>query len=285
MSLIVFLLVLAASVLHALWNYVARRVSGDLTVLWMGWCFGCLVLMPAVVAVCVFHDGPLIISREAWGYVIATGILHAIYFYALSAAYRYGELSLVYPISRGSGVGLTAVFALILLKETISPLGATGVALVITGIMVISTPAMARLRHSKSVVLALSVGCVIASYSLVDKVGVGQVQPVLYIWLMSALSILLMWPVVLRKNRFSFARVFQLHRKEIIAVGMGASVAYLLILYAFRQGMVSYVVATRELSIVFGTALGVTLLRERLTLPKVVATLMIVGGAILLKIG
>ena len=118
-----------------------------------------------------------------------------------------------------------------------------------------------------------------------DKIGIEQVHPILYIWLMSVLSVLLMWPVVMRNNRVALSRVLQRHRSEIMIIGVGATVTYLLILYAFRQGMVSYVVATRELSIVSGTALGVALLRERLTVYKAVSTLMIVAGAILQKIG
>lgn len=280
-----FLLILTAAVLHALWNYVARTVSGDLSVCWLGLCTGCLLLLPAAVPVGISRGILQTTSIEGWACVGATGLLHALYFRVLCHAYSRGDLSVVYPVSRGSGVCLTALLAVVLLREPISTAGGAGIGLIVGGIVVMALAAVPETRDAAAVRLGLCVGCTIAGYSVVDKLGVERMHPLPYIWLMFGLSALFVFPFLPRRSGDVLTALLRRHRREILLIGAGSIGTYLLILFAFRMGRVSYVVAARELSVVFGAALAVTLLGERLTAGRVLATLLVVAGVILLKTG
>lgn len=118
----IFLLVITAAICHALWNFAARKVAGDLVVIRLSLCAGCLLLIPGVMYVIYHQKGGAVIPLAAVPYMIATGVIHALYFGLLARAYECGEISVVYPIARGSGIGLIALLAWFLLKEDISVL-------------------------------------------------------------------------------------------------------------------------------------------------------------------
>ena len=100
-------LVLAAAIGHALWNFVAYKVAGNVVVMWLSFASGILFVMP-LCAYIWWQGTPLTLSWPAGICFLATGIFHALYFALLARAYEHGEISTVYPIARGSGVGLTA---------------------------------------------------------------------------------------------------------------------------------------------------------------------------------
>ena len=179
MSTEVWELVLTAAVGHALWNFAARKAAGEAAVIWLSVVVGTLV----AVLLCAYtwwqgQGAPPTLSWPGGLCLVATGIIHGLYFALLAEAYEHGEISLVYPVARGSGVGLTALAAWLVLGEDISLLGASGIALVLAGIFCLGAPA---LKHqTRGLQLALGVGLTIACYSLVDKIGVGYVQPLHY---------------------------------------------------------------------------------------------------------
>ena len=140
---------------------------------------------------------PLILSWPAGICLLATGIFHALYFALLARAYEHGEISTVYPIARGSGVGLTAFVAYLSLGEDISLLGAGGIALVFAGILCVGAPVLKL--QARGLQLALGVGLTIVCYSLIDKIGVGYVQPVYYICGMWLIATLVRMPFVVRQ--------------------------------------------------------------------------------------
>ena len=163
-------LVLAAAIGHALWNFAAYKVAGNVAVLWLSFASGILFVMP-LCAYIWWQGTPLILSWPAGLCLLATGVFHGLYFALLARAYEHGEISTVYPIARGSGVGLTAFVAYLSLGEDISLLGAGGIALVFAGILCVGAPALKL--QARGLQLALSVGLTIVCYSLIDKIGVG----------------------------------------------------------------------------------------------------------------
>ena len=134
MSLGIFIFVLAAAIFHALWNFAARKVSGNLVVIWLALLTGCVLIFPVVIVIVIYGDSNGSFTIYNVSCVISTGVLHAVYFALLSRAYERSEISVVYPIARGTGVGLTAICALLLLKEEISILGAIGILMILIGI-------------------------------------------------------------------------------------------------------------------------------------------------------
>ena len=280
MSTEVWGLVLTAAVGHALWNFAARKAAGDAAVIWLSVAVGTLV----AVLLCAYtwwQGAPPTLSWLGGLCLVATGIIHGLYFALLAEAYEHGEISLVYPVARGSGVGLTALAAWLVLGEDISLLGASGIALVLAGIFCLGAPA---LKHqTRGLQLALGVGLTITCYSLVDKIGVGYVQPLHYITGMWLISTLVCAPWVVRRYGAGLLTTARVRWQTIALIGVASLGTYFLILYAYTQGPVGYIVAVRESSVVLGALLGWFFLQERLTLLKVTGILAIVGGLVLIK--
>ena len=280
MSTEVWGLVLTAAVGHALWNFAARKAAGDAAVIWLSVAVGALV----AVLLCAYtwwQDAPPTLSWIGGLCLVATGIIHGLYFTLLAKAYEHGEISLVYPVARGSGVGLTALAAWLALGEDISLLGASGIALVLAGIFCLGAPALKQ--QTRGLQLALGVGLTIVCYSLVDKIGVGYVQPLYYIAGMWLIGTLVCAPWVVRRYGTGLLTMARAHWRTIALIGVASLGTYLLILYAYTRGPVGYIVAVRESSVVLGSLLGWYFLQERLTLLKVTGILAIVGGLVLIK--
>ena len=128
MNLTAFALVVAAACLHALWNLAAKRVAGNLGVLWLGLCLAGVALAPFAL-----YDAWQSFDPAGLPYLAATGLIHAGYFGLLAASYRQGELSVVYPLARGAGVAGTALVAWAVTGEGISAAGAAGIGSVAWG--------------------------------------------------------------------------------------------------------------------------------------------------------
>lgn len=285
MSADIFLLVLTAAFFHAFWNFTARKVAGDVVVLWLALLSGCFLLFPAVCIVVGHHGIQGSFPSPAAPYVIATGIIHALYFVLLGRAYEKGEISLVYPVARGTGIGLAALLAPLLLRESISLGGVSGIVMVLSGILFMAFRRQDRPAPDAGYRLALGTGVSIAAYSLVDKTGVGIMNPVIYLWLMGFVAALLLLPFILKYKKGLIWKTIRSFPGAVLTIGAGSMGAYLMILYAFRSAPVSYVMAAREFAVVIGAALGFFFLREKMTPWKLSAIVLIMSGVILIKAG
>lgn len=287
-------LVLAAAVLHAAWNFATRRSRGNLPALWLSLLLAGLASLPFAVWLAV-RDG---LSAQAWMFFAATGGIHALYFSLLAKAYEGSDISLVYPIARGTGVALTAVLAVALGVDRIGVLAAIGIAAVACGIgmMGLGHGASAG-RHSKafSVLLALSVGLTIMLYSLTDKLAVssgpaeflpgGGLHPIVYICAMFLGAAVFMAPYALWRSWRGILPALRGSKRYVLTIGPASLVTYLLILLAYQLGPVSCVVAFREFAVVIGSVLGFTLLHEEVTAWKVLGIAVIAVGLVLIKVG
>ncbi len=273
-------LVIGAAVLHSAWNALAKRGHDPLAFLWCSVSLATLLVLPFA-QVELRANG---IPGAALPYVAATIVLHAFYFYALGASYRFGDFSTVYPIARGLGVALVSVLALLLLDERLSLLGSVGVSLVVVGIVGLqfSPPAWraaaARpVRFGPGTWWALLTGLTIAGYSLVDKAGVARLHPVPYIFFLGLGSILLLLPAVLARRQ-ALRREWAANWRAILAASTMNLTAYLLVLFAFRLSKAGYVVAGRELSIVFSAIIGSFWLGEGALGPRLAGAGVILAG-------
>ncbi len=205
MSGIALSIVLASAFLHAGWNYLLKKSERKIVFIWWFLLVCGIVYLPAF----LYYYPETAIPAKGWYCIFATGLLHGIYFWCMGAAYQRGDLSLVYPLARGSGPLFIPIFAMILLGEEISPLGMAGIALIVVGIYcahLCSFSGSAFLEPFRALkggasLWALFTGLAIASYSLVDKVGVGLVYPPVYIYLMFLISFLTITPWVLIRER------------------------------------------------------------------------------------
>jgi uncharacterized membrane protein len=285
MTVYIFLLVIFSAFCHATWNFAARKAAGNLMAIWLGLWIGCAIILPGMLGV-VIHEG-LRQTAELPGVscIIATGLIHTVYFRLLAAAYEEGEISLVYPIARGSGIAVTAILAGLLLKEQPTVLGALGIGLVCVGIVSLGRDAHKKADDARAIRLALGIGASIVAYSLIDKIGVGYVHPLVYIWSLFLIAAVALTPVLIRRYRGQLWQAARQFRGYAAIIGVGSAGTYLMILFAFTRGPVNYIVAVREFAVVLGALAGIIFLKERLTLVKAVAICVIVIGIIGIKLG
>lgn len=281
MSFGVFLLVLFSAIAHSLWNFFARVVKGNMAVLWLA----LLIASAACFPFTLLRGWSGKSLAEAYPYMIATGIINAFYFRLLAWCYEHGEISVVYPIARGTGVVGATLLAYLLTSEHISGYGAVGIALVCTGTVLVGISGfhLGRLRMSAGL-MALSVGAVISIYSVVDKAGVGFIDPVNFIFTKFFLAAVFLTPYVFLHHRRSLEKAMKSLKRYGLLIGLGSIGTYLIILFAFQLAKLSYIVAIREFAVVIGAMLGVTILKEQLTFKKILGISAITAGLILIKV-
>ena len=276
MWLLPLALVLCSAALHATWNLIVKGEDDKLCTGWLTSLTPAVLLSPVL-----FFTG--LPSRDVWPILAASGCLQALYMIALTRAYSLGDLSVVYPVARGLAPLLVGLGAPLVLGERLSPLATIGIGLMGGGIAWLGFSS----RRSRGGLLALAWATVtascIASYSIVDKIGVSKAHPLAYIialfWCMAAFMI----PFVLWQR--GFKRLGNLWRRRwpaLVTAGLMSLGAYLLVLIAMRLTQVSYIAALREISVVLAALLGSRVLREPHGGRRVLASAAVALGLILL---
>jgi len=288
MTGIALTIVLVSAALHACWNYLAKKSQTKIVFIWWFLLVSTVIYFPMAVV----YWPTASISATGWWFVLATGVLHFLYFYFLGGAYERGDLSLVYPLSRGAAPIIVPLLAVIFINETISLIGGIGIGLVAIGIYVIHLKSfspqavfqpLAAMRGTASVWAGLT-GATIAAYALVDKIGVTLVYPPIYIYLMQIITWLLLSPFVLINHGGRIADEWHVNRWPIILVAMLVTASYLLILFALQLANVSYVITAREISIVFSVLFGLVQLKEKHGRQKMTGAVLITMGVICLGV-
>lgn len=282
MTVTALLLVLFSAFLHAFWNYLAKKSRNKIAFIWWFIFAAVVFYLPMFL---YFFPG-MKISATGWSCIVATGILHSFYFFFVGSSYEHGDLSVVYPLARGFGPFWVPILAVVILREQLSLAGIIGIALVVAGIYVIHLKTFSfksffepftAIRSTPSI-WALLTGCTIAAYSLVDKVGVQSVHPAVYIYFMFFIPLLFLTPWVLIKQRKALKSEWQINKRPIMVAGILVVFTYLLILFAMQTSNVSYVVAAREVSIVFSALFGIMWLGESHRQPRLIGAFMIALG-------
>ena len=278
MSLGVFLAVLVAALLHATWNALVK-VSADrlvlLVVLKLGTTLFALSSVP-------FIEMPPV---EVWPYILTSTAIHTGYFMFLAVAYRYGDLSHVYPLSRGAAPLIVAVLATIFLDEVLDTQAALAVLLVGLGIMsLVFTKGADGLRQPRAMGAALATACFIAGYTLVDGTGArlsaNAHSYILWLNVFSGIPIIL-YVLVFRRRQFH-AQAHKVWRAGVLS-GAVSLLAYWIVLWAATQAPLAMVAAVREASMVFAVIFGVVFLKERLDLRRLLSVFVTITGTVLLK--
>ena len=281
MTLLALSLVLASAFAHATWNYLAKS-SRDKAV--FTWCFvslSSLIYLP----VAAYFAATSPVPPAGWVYVVGTMLLHVAYFTLLSAAYSREDLSVVYPMARGTAIALVPLLATLTLGERVSTVGALSIAAIVVGVVVAHTQgfggdAFSGLLSSFGSTgsrLALLTGVVIATYSTWDKQGVSLVNPLVYNYFVFLGQSLAGAPLAVRWRKRLRDEVAE-RKWAILAAAVLSPLAYLLVLVALTFSQVSYVAASREIGIVVGALLGTTLLKEPHGANRLLGSAAIVAG-------
>ena len=248
-------IILSAALLHAVWNTIIKTAVDRTTTLGLV-AFG--HVLPGAVMVAVL---PLP-SAESFVYIGLSTIVHFGYFYLLGRAYQLGDLSVVYPIARGSVPALVSLWAWFLLGEALPPVVWAGIALIVTGIGLSHWKVLRSGIGASTLVLSLGTGFCISIYSLVDGVGVRLSGNTLSYWAWGAFLHLFIATFAGFRRRQVLATLPLRVWSVGIAGGMVSMTAYGLVLYAKNFAPLGAVSALRETSVIFATLIGYFLLKE-----------------------
>lgn len=291
MSLTIFLLAIFSGALNSTWNFFIKKNASDYSVMITGVCVANLTVLPITVLIIGLHG----FDCHAIPFLIATGAVEAIDFYMLTIIYKVSDISMAYPVSRGTGVMLTALFSALILKEHISGIAIIGIITVLFGVFFFAlnkgtNPKMIW-ESLKAQKLALIKGFTIVAYTLVDRVGAKYANPLVYFNFKEIISMTILIPILIHGGTLTFRHMketFRNHGKAALAIGYGIICSYVLILIiynVFAEAKASYVTVIRESAVVFGALLGFIFLREKATPNKIAGILTIVLGVILIKVG
>jgi drug/metabolite transporter (DMT)-like permease len=297
-------LVLVAAVLHAGWNVLLKTSRDTLGTAVRLQALGTAILVP--IGICGwFLTGRPAIDAGGVGVALVSGVLEAAYFIFLAAAYARGDLSLVYPLARGSAPLLAVVIGVAVLGENLSAGSLAGVVCLLAGILLVARPwrafRAAGRGHRGAIGFALATGATIAAYSAVDRVGVRILAPWLYGTILAVFATGLLASSVFMGRRLGIIGPAPepvpadaepgsprrpLLRRRDAAAGVASLTAYLLILFAYSIAPLATVAPLRESGIVLAAAWGSFRLGEtsggREAGGRIVAAALVVLGALLL---
>jgi len=286
------LLVLLSALFHAAWNLLLKRARDRFAFVW--WYLLVPMVLFSPLALLGGGEGHGTLKALAVGCGVASGVLQAANLLAMSVAYRTGDLSVAYPLSRGTGQVLTVLLGVGLLGERLAPLGWVGVALVLGGVYVVFLPSWSReallrpfrlLGHSSSLA-ALAAGVTIAGYHVIDRVAMADANQFQYILLLFAADFATVTVVLLVRRRWGLVWAeWRANKVSIAVAGSLSLLSYLLVLFALSRERVAYVGPARNVGIVFSVLLGALLLRERHGRMRLLGSALIVAGLALAATG
>jgi len=290
MQPLAIVLVLLSAVMHALRNFFNKKALDKQAFVWWYEVFGLIFFTPVFLFTLFQKDTNTSISIL---YICLSALIHFVYWYFLSKALEKGDLSLVYPIMRSSPA-LVLLFSITILREDVSPLGVTGILLVAAGVYTIGMqrfdlahllgPFRAVIRD-RAIQFAFLTLFSVAGYTLVDKIAVSRMNPVIFAYVYPWISLGLFTGYLSRvKTGGVLTKEWRAHKGSILLCGFLSIFGYFLILWAFTIGRMSYIVGFRQLSIVFAVILGGQLLQEKNKTIRIISSIIIFSGAFLIAV-
>lgn len=271
-------LVLLSGLVHSIWNLFAKNSINKIVFLWYCQIAAIIIFLPFVL---VELDRLQNIPMVGWGLIVISMILHGLYVLLLARTYSIGDLSQAYPIMRGTSPLLVPLIGVTFLHEQLTIMGWVGVVIIVLGIMIIGNLKRISFLDNKVVILAFSVGIMITSYTVVDKLSLRYFSPVM---LNEATNIgnlmALTWLAV--KSR-ELLNEWKVNWRTIILGGLLAPGGYILFLFSLQIMPLSQIAPMREIGTVFGTILGVFVLHEQQGKTRIFASVLITLGVILLS--
>lgn len=288
MSLLTLLLVVLASLVHATWNLLSKKAASAGPAFVFSYTFVATALYLPWAAYLVLTEG------MPWGLpmvlcILASGVLHLAYSLFLQRGYQVADLSVVYPVARGTGPLISTLAAFLLLGEPVTGYGVVGLIAVVFGIVLISTRGRLSMLAQPEARVGVRwgglTGSMIAGYTVVDAyaVKVVGIHPVVLDWFGNLVRLVALLPFVLRYRSQSLQRM----RGQwglALAVGALSPLSYILVLWALRLGApLSVVAPAREMSMMVGVMMGMVILREQVGFWRTLGCALVVFGVIALS--
>ncbi len=276
--LLATLLALTAAVMHAGWNFVAKRADGDrYMVLSAQFFMSGLISLPLMIGYQLVWGLPW--QGYVWG--LASGCVHLPYVWLLARAYTLGDFSVSYPVARGGGAALAAVGGVVFLGDHLSGWETIGIAIVVAGLMLLAYGAT-----GPNLAMALAVACTIGTYTLIDAKGARATASVAYIFVTTVATALTNTTFSLVTGRVPELRaMLRANRRRATMTGLASLVTYGLVLVAVQHAPVGYVTSLRESSVVLAALAGWKLLGEGDHRRRLTAALVVFTGLLVLVLG
>jgi drug/metabolite transporter (DMT)-like permease len=264
----------AAAFVHAGWNLVVARARDPQAAAAVAAVTGCAALLP--VALLTWD-----VDSAAAPFIVASALLHVVYFATLAGGYELGDLSSVYPLARGSAPVLVLVVSVAFLGARLSTAAVVGV--VAVGLGVVFIRGLRGDADRRALALAAACGVTIAAYTLVDKEGLKHAEPLPYLGAMQVFPVLAYLYFIVRLRGREAAR--SSFGPLTVLAGLGMMGAYALVLAALQLAPAAPVSAVRETSVLIAVAFAAVATRERVGPGRAVGALAITGGIVAIALG
>lgn len=274
--LLATVLALTAAVLHASWNLLVKQSADRRLALWGQFTIGGAI-SAVVLAIWSISASP---PDIAWRWAIISGATHVPYLMLLSRAYDRGDFSMSYPIVRGAGALAAAAGGVLLLNDSLSVTSTIGIVIAVLGLFV-----LAKSGSWHVVGAALAVASTIAVYSVVDGHGTRQSQPVAYALALNIAAAFFVSLYASVHSRKQMIPTLKAHWKVMSLAGVFSTVAYMLVMIAYRHAPVGYVASLRESSVVIAAFAGWKMLDEGDHKRRIASAAIVLAGLVVLVIG
>jgi len=281
-----FLLVVIAAFAHATWNFLAKRAAHSKNLIWFSSATEAVLFAPVIIWVLTRVWSSL--GLKAAIFLLATGILHLLYTESLLRGYRAGDLTVVYPLARGTGPLLSFVGAVLVLHERPSLLAAAGALMITFGVLLSSGGLFAFHDPTNRAGLfwGVATGCTIACYTVVDGYSVKMLllSPFLVDYAGNLFRTIVL-AVGAYRRRVSFRTEYLQCWREASAIGVLTPAGYILVLFVMRLAPISHVAPLREMSMMIGLFFGAKFLSEGDMVRRMIGSAIIAGGVVALALG
>jgi uncharacterized membrane protein len=283
-------LVVLSALLHAVRNLLTKRSGDKQLFVWWYEIWAMVFFLPLFLYLTAVKGLP---PAEGLAVAAVSGVIHFFYWLFLSKAYEDGDLSQVYPIMR-SAPALVLIVSVVVLNEKVSILGVAGILLVVAGVQSIGMQQpsfreflrpFAALATNRATRFAFLTMAAVTAYSIIDKIGVGYADPLLFNYLFIVFGVAFFTPyIAATKGKCAIMLEWSINRRSILLNGLIGFISYSLILVAFTIDRVSYIVGLRQLSIVFAVLMGGYLLKEKHRTLRLISAGVIFLGAFLITV-
>jgi drug/metabolite transporter (DMT)-like permease len=277
------ILVLIASLTHAAWNFLAKKTNGGIEFIWLIYTLSTIIFFPFILFLTI--NKPFTLSVALVLVCIVSGGLRLLYFVILQTGYRKADLSVVYPLARGSAPLFATIGAITLMHEAPTPYTVAGLILIIVGVIVITGPnsPQKNMKLKAGVTYGIITGIMIAIYTLWDKLAIShfKLSPLIITFSSHVIGAIVLAPKALR-NKWIIKHELKHHWWHMTVIAILSPVSYLLILEAMKTTDVIYIAPAREVSILFGVMLGGQLMAEKDTKRRLIASCLILSGVVIL---
>ncbi|CAN7736278.1 EamA family transporter [Paenibacillus sp. LjRoot153] len=278
------LLVIASGLAHAVWSLFTKSSLNKGVFLWSIIMVTTVILLPYLIKELWFT--PLTLS--AYGLLLLSAALQAVYALLLSRTYNMGDLSQIYPIMRGTNTLFIPIVGVLFLRESLSPLGWTGLLCMVIGFLLLSgiftssrSSGQTSDKSVKPFLMALSVGLCTTCYVLVDKLNLAHISPIALLEVTNIGFVAGLTPLVIASKQLR--REWKINFKTIALGAILNPASYLLFLFAMKYAPVAHISPLREIGTVFATILGIVILKEKQGALRILCSILILLGILIIS--